>query len=230
MALKKIYVVEDDADILEIVLYALTSAGFEAQGFENGDAFGEALRKNGAPALVMLDVMLPGDSGLIILKGLRAAPATRRLPVIMLTAKTSEIDRVKGLDMGADDYIPKPFGVMELVSRVNAVLRRGEAPVSEPAKLACGRLTLDDARREVLAGDEKVTGLTFKEYELLRYMMINAGLVLNRDKMMDAVWGSDFVGESRTLDMHIRSLRQKLGAAGALIKTVRNVGYTLGND
>jgi len=169
--------------------------------------------------------MLPKNDGLTILKRIRSTSRTKHLPVIMLTAKNSEYDKVKGLDLGADDYISKPFGVMELIARVNAVLRRGVAENSE--KLEASGISLDHARREVRTGTELIK-LTFKEYELLYYLMCNAGLALSRDKIIEAVWGYDFEGESRTVDMHIKTLRQKLGASGKLIKTVRNVGYKLG--
>jgi len=221
--MRKIVIVEDDADIREIVLYALRSAGFEAQGFEKGAAFWPTLEK-ALPDLVLLDIMLPGEDGLSILKKLRGDTRTKALPVIMLTAKGSEFDKVKGLDLGADDYIAKPFGVMELISRVNALLRRTR---QQTETLTYQNIALDSARRTVLV-DGKSVSLTYKEYELLHYLLLNAGLVMSRDKLMEAVWGWDFEGESRTLDMHVRTLRQKLGPAGAHIKTVRNVGYKLG--
>jgi len=221
-----IYIVEDDENIREIVVYALKSAGFDAAGFETGEDFFTALNA-GLPALVLLDIMLPGDDGLTILKRLRNAPLTKALPAIMLTAKGSEFDKVKGLDLGADDYLSKPFGVMELISRVNAVLRRSGNASAADETLAYKNLSIDTARRSVSADGESIT-LTYKEYELLYYLMLNRELALDREKIMKAVWGYDFEGESRTLDMHIRSLRQKLGAAGAHIKTIRNVGYKLG--
>lgn len=222
----KVFVVEDDENIREIVLYALRTAGFEAQGFESGNGFFAALEK-AAPELILLDIMLPGEDGFSILKRLRQAPRTKAMPVIMLTAKGSEFDKVKGLDMGADDYVAKPFGVLELISRVNAVLRRSGGGPGEPARLEYGGLEIDGSRRTVTANSGAVE-LTFKEFELLQYLMLNAGLVLTRDKIMRAVWDYSYEGESRTLDMHIRSLRKKLGDAGQLIKTVRNVGYKLG--
>jgi len=222
--MRKIYIVEDDADIREIVLYALRSAGFEAQGFEKSTDFWPALAK-ALPDLFLLDIMLPGEDGLSILKKLRGNARTKNLPVIMLTAKGSEFDKVKGLDLGADDYIAKPFGVMELISRVNALLRRTG---HQAETLVYQNITLDSARRTVLVDSESVN-LTYKEYELLHYLLLNAGLVMSREKILEAVWGFDFEGESRTLDMHIRTLRQKLGPAGEHIKTVRNVGYKLGD-
>jgi len=222
--MRKIFIVEDDESIREIVIYALKSAGFEATGFETGEEFLTALDTE-LPSLVLLDIMLPEDDGLTILKRLRNTPKTKQLPVILLTAKNSEYDKVKGLDMGADDYISKPFGVMELISRVNAVLRR--SGTEQTGIIEVSGLMLDYARREVRSGGETVT-LTFKEYELLHCLMLNAGLVLSRDKIMESVWGYDFEGESRTVDMHIKTLRQKLGDSRKLITTVRNVGYKLG--
>ena len=221
--MQKIYIVEDDADIREIVLYALRSAGFEAQGFERAAQFWPALEKS-LPDLLLLDIMLPGEDGLSILKRLRGNTKTKTLPVIMLTAKGSEFDKVKGLDLGADDYIAKPFGVMELISRINALLRRTG---HQTDKLSYQNIVLDSARRTVLVDGESVN-LTYKEYELLYFLLLNAGIVMSREKILEAVWGWDFEGESRTLDMHIRMLRQKLGPAGEHIKTVRNVGYKLG--
>ena len=219
----EIFVVEDDEDIREIVIYALVSAGFSASGFETCDEFFAAI-ETGLPSLVLLDIMLPQDDGLTILKRLRSAARTKTLPVIMLTAKNSEYDKVKGLDMGADDYISKPFGVMELISRINAVLRRSGGAPSD--KMEISGLSLDNARREVYTDGELVK-LTFKEYELLHCLMLNTGLVLSREKILASVWGYAFEGESRTVDMHIKTLRQKLGKSGTLIKTVRNVGYKL---
>jgi len=222
----RVYTVEDDESIREIIMYALQSAGFEAMGFESGEEFFKEIN-NSLPNLVLLDIMLPGEDGLSILKKLRSEPRTKAIPIIMLRAKGGELDKVKALDMGADDYIPKPFGVMELISRVNAVLRRTmpESPKNE--EITIGKLTVDNARREVYVNKKKAD-LTFKEFELLLYLAQNAEMALNRDKIMRAVWDYDFEGESRTLDMHIRTLRQKLGAAGEYIKTVRNVGYKLG--
>ncbi|MCL2003206.1 MAG: response regulator transcription factor [Oscillospiraceae bacterium] len=222
----KIYIAEDDENIREIVLYALQSAGFESAGFESGAELFAAMDM-AVPNLVLLDIMLPGDDGLSILRKLRDTPRTKTLPIILLTAKGSEFDKVKGLDMGADDYIAKPFGVMELISRVNAVLRRSGASAEPGDALEYGPIALDMARRAVTIGGMAVT-LTYKEFELLHYLLLNKELALSRDKLMEAVWGYDFEGESRTLDMHIRSLRQKLGAAGKYIKTIRNVGYRFG--
>ena len=222
--METIYCVEDDENIRELVLYALSSSGYAGQGFPEGESFLRAV-EHSPPDLALLDIMLPGQSGLDILRCLREEPATARLPVIMLTAKTSEYDRVKGLDSGADDYISKPFGVMELLSRIRAVLRRVEkAPAA--SLLTAGSLTVDPARRTVTDGDRAIT-LTFKEFELLACLLRNRGLVLTREKLMELVWGFDFEGESRTVDMHIKSLRQKLGPLGELIQTVRGVGYKL---
>ena len=221
--MQKVYIVEDDENIRDIVIYALGTTGYEAAGFETGAEFFSELN-GGLPSLVLLDIMLPGDDGLSILKRLRGETRTKNMPVIMLTAKNNEYDKVKGLDMGADDYISKPFGVMELISRVNALLRR--TATEKSTNLECSGLILDNARREVSANGLPVK-LTFKEYELLYYLMLNTGLVLSREKIMEAVWGYDFEGESRTVDMHIMTLRQKLGISGKLIKTVRNVGYKL---
>lgn len=222
--METIYCVEDDENIRELVLYALSSSGYAGQGFPEGESFLRAV-EHSPPDLALLDIMLPGQSGLDILRCLREEPATARLPVIMLTAKTSEYDRVKGLDSGADDYISKPFGVMELLSRIRAVLRRVEkAPAA--SLLTAGSLTVDPARRTVTDGNRAIA-LTFKEFELLACLLRNRGLVLTREKLMELVWGFDFEGESRTVDMHIKSLRQKLGPLGELIQTVRGVGYKL---
>jgi two-component system alkaline phosphatase synthesis response regulator PhoP len=222
--MRKIMIVEDDESIRDIVLYALETAGYEAFGFESANAFFNAPVESAS--LVLLDIMLPGEDGLAILKRLRGNPKTKTMPVIMLTAKGSELDKVRGLDMGADDYITKPFGVMELLSRIGAVLRRSGG-IEESNLLTYVTITLDQARRTVTANGEAIA-LTYKEHELLYYLMLNAGLALSREQIMRAVWGYDFEGESRTLDIHIRTLRQKLGGAGIHIQTVRNVGYKLG--
>ena len=177
------------------------------------------------PDLVLLDIMLPDMDGLEIVKKLRSRPDTVRVPIILVTAKTTELDKVKGLDIGADDYLTKPFGVMELISRVKALLRRSRA-LQDDKQMVLGDITLDSERREVHVGGE-LCELTFKEFELLKLLMVNAGIVLHRDTIMSDVWGTDYEGESRTLDMHIKTLRQKLGEAGNMIKTVRNVGYKM---
>ena len=225
--MEKIYCVEDDENIRELVLYALGSSGFQGKGFPDGQSFREAVAKE-LPDLVLLDIMLPGESGLELLGWLRGTPETAALPVIMLTAKASEYDRVKGLDGGADDYITKPFGVMELLSRIRAVLRRAgrQADAPQTQRLTAGRLTVDTGRRTVTDGEREIS-LTFKEFELLCCLLRNRELVLTREKLMETVWGFDFEGESRTVDMHIKSLRQKLGPLGEMIQTVRGVGYKL---
>lgn len=219
-----IYLVEDDESIRELVLYALKNGGYEAVGFSGGGKFWRALEQK-VPDLVLLDIMLPGDDGFRLLGRLRENSRYAAVPVIMLTAKVSEYDKVRALDNGADDYITKPFGVMELLSRIRAVLRRA-APQTPDKILRAGGVALDEARRTVEAGGAPVT-LTYKEFELLAYLMRNTGLVLSREKIMERVWGFDYEGESRTVDMHIKTLRQKLGACGGLIETVRGVGYKL---
>ncbi|MBC3938681.1 MULTISPECIES: winged helix-turn-helix domain-containing protein [Anaerotruncus] len=221
----RVYLVEDDESIRELVLYALASSGYEARGFERADAFWEACDAL-APSLVLLDIMLPGDDGLAILRRMKESVRTADIPVIMLTARATEYDKVKGLDAGADDYVTKPFGVMELLSRVRAVLRRA-GPGEEPAPLLYGEVSLDPGRRAVTAAGEPVA-LTYKEFELLAFLLKNQGLVLTRERIMERVWGFDYEGESRTVDMHIKSLRHKLGACGEIIRTVRGVGYKIG--
>lgn len=220
--MKLIYCVEDDESIRELVLYALKNEGYDAVGFESG----EGLVNAKVPDLILLDIMLPGADGYSILKQLRKESQTREVPVIMLTSKTSEFDKVRALDMGADDYIPKPFGVMELLSRIRAVLRRAQ-PRSDAVYLTAGGVSLDYEKHIVLANGKEVV-LTPKEFDLLYYLMKNSGLVLTRDKIMNEVWGFDFEGESRTVDVHIRTLRMKLGDAGEYVQTVRGVGYKFG--
>jgi len=229
MMRRQIWIVEDDEDIREIVLYALRTADFETVGFESGDTFFAALESKGAsaPDLIILDIMLPKEDGLAILKRVRQNPHYQTLPVMMLTAKGSEHDKVKGLDLGADDYLTKPFGVMELISRMNALLRRSNFSPNTQQDLNYQNIQMNHTRRTVTV-DEMAITLTFKEYELLHYLLVNADIVLTRDKILETVWGYDYEGESRTLDMHIKSLRQKLGTAGSHIKTIRNVGYKLG--
>lgn len=219
-----IYIVEDDENIREIEMFALKNAGYEVQGFDCASAFFAGLKEK-IPALVLLDIMLPDEDGLSILKKLRYTSETRRLPIIMATAKTTELDKVKGLDLGADDYITKPFGIMELISRVKALLRRSNGMESERI-IRLGPVMMDDEKRMVYV-DQKLCELTYKEYELLKLLLVNAGIVASRDMILERVWGIDFEGESRTLDMHIKTLRQKLGPAGAMIRTVRNVGYII---
>lgn len=218
-----IYVVEDDDNIREIETIALKNSNYLVKAFARATDFYRALNDI-LPDLVLMDVMLPDENGCDIVRQLRSQSATRRLPVIMITAKTSEMDMVKGLDDGADDYIKKPFSVLELLSRVKALLRRSTEETAQ--QLRVGDIQLDNARRIVLAQGKSVE-LTYKEYELLRYLMINAEMVLSRESIMRFVWGTDFEGETRTVDMHIKTLRQKLGPCGRQIGTVRNVGYVL---
>ncbi len=219
-----IYIVEDDKNIREIEMFALKNSGYAVEEFENAKSFFSRTVEK-VPDLVLLDIMLPDMDGLEIVKKLRSRPDTVRVPIILVTAKTTELDKVKGLDIGADDYLTKPFGVMELISRVKALLRRSRA-LQDDKQLVLGDITLDSERREVHVGGE-LCELTFKEFELLKLLMVNAGIVLHRDTIMSDVWGTDYEGESRTLDMHIKTLRQKLGEAGNIIKTVRNVGYKM---
>ncbi len=219
-----IYIVEDDKNIREIEMFALKNSGYAVEEFENAKSFFSRTAEK-VPDLVLLDIMLPDMDGLEIVKKLRSRPDTVRIPIILVTAKTTELDKVKGLDIGADDYLTKPFGVMELISRVKALLRRSRA-LQDDKQLVIGDITLDSERREVHVGGE-LCELTFKEFELLKLLMVNAGIVLHRDTIMSDVWGTDYEGESRTLDMHIKTLRQKLGEAGNMIKTVRNVGYKM---
>lgn len=225
-----IYIVEDDASIRELEQYALQTNGYEARGCEDGASFWAALR-TAMPNLVILDVMLPDEDGYQILTRLRADPATRAIPVIMVTAKTSEIDVVKGLDHGADDYLCKPFGIMEFISRVKAVLRRAAAaaPAPAPQTLTFGSIVLDDMARTVRVDGTPVE-LTFKEYALLHLFLEHPEQVLARERIMKEVWDTDDLLESRTIDMHVRTLRQKLGAAGEAIRTVRKVGYKLSTE
>lgn len=219
-----IWCVEDDASIRDIEVYALKSTGFEARGFEDGTSFWAALQKE-KPELVVLDVMLPGVDGAELLRRIRKTPQLRELPVIMATAKDSEMDKIQGLDGGADYYLTKPFGVMELVSCVKAVLRRCR-PAKEARVLRRGGLCVDlDAHTATVEGER--VPLTYKEFELLRLFLSNPGIAFTRDQLMDKVWGTDYSGETRTVDTHILTLRQKLGPCGAMIETVRNVGYRL---
>lgn len=219
-----IYIVEDDKNIQEIEMFALKNAGYEVKGFETAKDFYQALDTQ-VPELILLDIMLPDEDGLKVLQKLRLNKSTVLIPVIMVTAKTTELDKVKGLDMGADDYLTKPFGIMELISRVKALLRRS-ASIQKKEVYEFEDIRLDDSRHEVQTS-KGICELTYKEYELLKYLIINEGLVLTRDRLMEEIWGTDFAGESRTLDMHIKTLRQKLGDSGKLIQTVRNVGYSL---
>lgn len=221
-----IYLLEDDDSIRKLVIYALESQGFEAAGFALPSAFWKALEKS-LPELVLLDIMLPEEDGLAVLKKLRAAPETRRLPVVLLTAKNSEFDRVIGLDNGADDFISKPFSMLELIARIRAVLRRS-APAQAVREYKIGPLFVSPEQHIVRVDGENVT-LTNKEFELLCLLLDNQGIVLTRQVLMDRVWGFEAERENRTLDVHIRTLRVKLGAAGGLIETIRGVGYKLGS-
>ncbi len=224
--MQKIYIIEDDDSIRDMVVYALKSAGFEAKGFEESHQLWAALSA-APPSLVLLDIMLPDEDGIAILQRLRQADATKNLPVIMLTAKGTEYDRIKGLDLGADDYITKPFSVMELISRIRAVLRRAGDASEKQREYQIDGIVLNTDKRTVLVQGREIS-LTYKEFELLFYLMLNEGVVLTRDKLLNEVWGFDYNGESRTVDMHIKSLRQKMGERGNRIITVRNVGYKIG--
>ncbi len=221
-----IYIVEDDSSIQEIEMMALKNSNHMVQAFDRASSFYEKVAEK-VPDLVLLDVMLPDEDGYKIVRRLRSDSRTRRIPVIMITAKTSEMDMVKGLDDGADDYIKKPFSVMELLSRVRALLRRSREEEAE--QLLVGNIILNNEKHTVVAEDRNVT-LTFKEYELLRYLMLNEDIVLTREAIMTNVWGTDFEGESRTVDMHIKTLRQKLGECGKQIRTIRGVGYAISKE
>ncbi|NLW71003.1 MAG: response regulator transcription factor [Eubacteriaceae bacterium] len=222
-----IYIVEDDKSIRELVVYTLNSMGFEARGFALPSDFWEALSEN-IPQLILLDIMLPEEDGLEILTKLRGQSATRKLPVMMITAKGSEYDKVLGLDLGADDYVPKPFGMMELVARVKALLRRADISEKQP-EYSIASLYVCPDRHIVKVGDNDIS-LTKKEFEMLCYLLENRGIVLTRDQILNHVWGYSFDGENRTVDVHIRTLRQKLMQAGELIETVRGIGYKVGES
>lgn len=219
-----IWCVEDDASIRDIEVYALTSTGFEARGFENGDEFLQAL-KTETPELIILDIMLPGTDGMQLLKKLKQSPEYRGIPIIMATAKGAEFDKVQGLDNGADDYLVKPFGMMEMVSRVKAVLRRC-CPTPAENIIHSGGLYINMDEHTVTADGEKIS-LTHKEYELLKLFLSHTGRAFSREQLYSRIWGDDFIGESRTVDIHIRTLRRKIGKYGDMIKTVRNVGYRM---
>lgn len=219
-----IFCVEDDNGIRDLMIYALNSAGFEAKGFTDGTEFFSALQAE-TPELIMLDIMLPGDDGITILKELRSNTATADIPVIMATAKGSEYDKVIGLDTGADDYLAKPFGMMEMVSRVKAVLRR-VTPQNLPRSLKVGDLEMKEAEHTVYSCGERIT-LTLKEYDLLHLFMDNLGKVYTRDNLLQLIWGPNYTGETRTVDVHIGTLRTKLGECGEYIETVRGVGYRM---
>ena len=220
-----IWCVDDDSTIRDIEVYTLTQTGFEAKGFADGISMLEAL-KNEKPELIVLDIMLPGRDGVDFLKEIRSNPETRKIPVIMATAKGTEMDKIQSLDTGADDYLVKPFGVMEMVSRIKAVLRRCE-PDKKEEILSVAEIKLSDKEHLVTVNGEKVV-LTFKEFEILKLFMSNPGIVFSRDKLLSVVWGVDYLGESRTVDAHIKTLRQKLGDAGSCIETVIGVGYRMG--
>ena len=219
-----IFCVEDDSSIRDLMVYTLNASGFPAEGFPEGTAFWAALRRE-LPELVILDIMLPGEDGIEILKKLRSSPVTGEIPVIMATAKGSEYDKVRGLDLGADDYLSKPFGMMEMLSRIRAVLRR-VTPKPEKATLSHGGIRLDNARHVVTAEGREVT-LTLKEYNLLKLLMEKPTQVFSRDELLAAVWGEEHTGETRTVDVHIGTLRTKLGGCGSAIQTVRGVGYRM---
>ena len=222
-----IFCVEDDAAIRDLMIYALGTAGFQAEGFADGEALTAGLRCC-RPELIMLDIMLPGEDGIAILRRLKSQENTRDIPVIMASAKGTEYDKVIGLDMGADDYLAKPFGMMEMVSRVRAVLRRSGSREQDPV-LRCGGLVLDPREHTVTAGGKPVQ-LTLKEFDLLRTFLEKPGHAFTREQLMSIIWGSDFIGETRTVDVHVGTLRTKLGQYGDRIRTVRGVGYRLEND
>lgn len=223
-----IYIVEDDKNILEIESFALKNSGYDIRGFATAKEFYKALN-DFLPNLILLDIMLPDEDGLSILRKLRSDVKTRSLPIIMVTAKTTEIDKVKGLDSGADDYMTKPFGVMELISRVKALLRRALAGTAEESVYEFMEILMDTEKHLVTVNGE-VCDLTYKEYELLKLFMANPGIVIKRERILERIWGTDFEGESRTIDMHIKNLRHKLKDAGKYIKTIRNVGYVLNSE
>lgn len=218
-----IYFVDDDSSIRELMIYTLNSQGMEAEGFEKPSQFWKAMEQQ-VPSLILLDIMLPEEDGMEILRKIRKNKEWKEIPVIMLTAKGSEFDIIRGLDSGADDYVPKPFRMMELLSRIRAHLRRTGKMEEKKDILQIGCLTLDSQKHKVMVKDEEIT-LTFKEFELLQYLMKNQGIVLTRNQILDQIWGYEFDGESRTVDVHIRTLRQKLKEGGNYISTVRGVGY-----
>lgn len=221
-----IYYVEDEKNIRELVEYALLAGGYEIRCFADGNGMWQAIRKNELPELILLDIMLPGENGLEILHRLKADAKTRDIPIIMVTAKGSEYDKVLGLDSGADDYIAKPFGMMEMVSRIKAVLRRTKKKEAE-GDLSYGDIRICNDSHKVFVKGQEVE-LTKKEYDLLAHLIRNQGVVLTRDQLLNHIWGYDFDGETRTVDVHVRSLRQKLGDAGDCVTTVRGIGYRMG--
>lgn len=222
-----IYFLEDEANIRNFVIYAINNSGLEAEGFDHPDEFWKAMKIN-TPELILLDIMLPGEDGLSILKKLRINDSTRKIPVIMLTAKGTEYDKVIGLDNGADDYVTKPFGTLELISRIKALLRR-TAEYDEVKEYRAGELYLCPSRHIISVNGEEIT-LTLKEFELLHLLFRNRGCVMTRDDILTNVWGYEFDGENRTVDVHIRTLRSKLGTAGKYIETVRGIGYKIGGN
>lgn len=222
---KWIYCVEDESNIRELLVYTLEATGFKAKGFADGKGLWAALKEQ-IPDMILLDLMLPGEDGYSILEKLKKDENTRDIPIIMVTAKDAEYDKVKGLEAGADDYITKPFGMMEFVARIKAVLRRTNRNSNTDKELKCGDLRILVGRREVFCKDEKIE-LTRKEFELLVYLVENRGLVMSRNQILCQVWGYEFEGETRTVDVHVRSLRQKLGEAGNMVETVRGVGYRI---
>lgn len=220
-----IYCVEDDPSIRELIVYTLKNTGYDADGMQDGETLFRKL-KVAMPELILLDIMLPGEDGIAILKRLKSSPLTKELPVILVTAKGTEYDKVLGLDLGADDYIAKPFGMMELLSRIKAVLRRSSYK-KETAEKKIGDIVLNKEKHSVEVNNEKIL-LTLKEFELLLCLMENEGIVMTRDKLLTKIWGYDFDGETRTVDVHVRTLRQKLGHAGDAIETIRGIGYRIG--
>ena len=222
-----IYCVEDEKNIRELLVYTLSGSGFEAKGLSNGKELKKALKEE-IPELILLDIMLPGEDGYAVLEYLKGRPDTRDVPVIMVTAKEEEDDKVRGLEGGADDFITKPFGMMEFLARIKAVLRRSKKQ-EQPKEYHCRGLTVDVKSRKVCDEDRSVD-LTLKEFELLRYLLENRGTVLSREKILEKIWGYEIYGETRTVDVHIRTLRQKLGKSGSLIETVRGVGYRIGEE
>lgn len=222
-----IYCVEDERNIRELLVYTLGTTGFEAKGFSDGKEFKKALKEE-LPELILLDIMLPGEDGYTLLEELKKEPATSEIPVIMVTAKEAEYDKVRGLEGGADDYITKPFGMMEFLARVKAVLRRSKKHSSKK-EYHYKTLTVNVERHQVF-DNERAVELTLKEFELLRYLVENKGIVLSRDEILEKIWGYECAGETRTVDVHIRTLRQKLGDSGFLIETVRGVGYRIGDS
>ena len=224
----KVFCVEDDSSIRELIVYTLNASNLCAEGFDCAQSFFSAL-KNSLPDIVLLDIMLPDMNGLEVLEKIREDKITSRLPIILLTAKSDRLDKIMGLDLGADDYITKPFDILELVSRIKAVLRRSNQILSPSQDLCCNKISINQASHKVFSDDREIS-LTYKEYELLKFLIENKNSVLSRSVLMNKIWGTDFEGESRTVDVHIRTLRQKLGAMGNIIETVRNVGYRVMDD